>query len=270
MTSQSKKEPKVQRAGPENASVGALASRALALVAERSINDNGHLDLDLADRLRDAATDADGEAVSRLISEMRNAGIAAETVALTYIPHAARQMGQDWCDDTLSFARVTIGTARLQSSLRSLGSEWGSHGYSDRADEGNGSVVIVARDSYHTLGAMILCGQLRRMGLSVRLAMGATNADLKVLFGTSAYDAVLISASEAETLESLQECVDVIRHSSSVSLPIILGGSVLDQDGDVKALTGADFVTKDPLEALTHCGLTEKLRSQTPPTKRRT
>lgn len=239
-------------------SVDDLASHALSMVAKRSLRGASEFDPDLAQRLRDAAAGDSSETVQALITDMLSAGLEPETVAMVYIPHVARQLGDEWCDDTLSFARVTIGTSRLQASLRLLGTEWTSHGYAERPNANGGVIVIVAKDAFHTLGAMVLCGHLRRLGHSVRLAMGATPQELAHVFKTSQFDAVLISASEFETLDSLRKCVDIIRQSSSDCPPIVIGGSVLDQDADVRLATGADFVTRDPIEALNLCGLTKE------------
>lgn len=266
MTNQSKKD---QESGPGVAHVDALVTRALSVVAERTLRNNMELDATLAARLRDAAASESVDSVPNLVAEMLAIGVSPEAIATLYIPHAARQMGEDWCDDTLSFARVTIGTARLQSSLRSLGTEWAAHGYDDDNDGKGGVVVIVAKDAFHTLGALVLCGQLRRMGFSVRLALGATMQDLRALFQMTSFDVALISASSAESIESLRTCVNVIRHSADVCPPIIIGGNVLDQDVDIKALTGADYTTRDPFEALEYCGLTKAVQTDTPSDERR-
>lgn len=259
MPNHSKKVQGSPRVGTASASVDALASRALTLVARRNLKTDTPLDDAFANRLRDAAADGDKDDVNALIKDMLATGIAGEAIATVYIPHVARQLGDEWCDDTLSFARVTIGAARLQSALRMLGTEWASHNGDDDVGRKAGVVVIVAKDTYHTLGAMVLCGQLRRLGLSVRIAMGATPQDLGILFSDSAFDGVLISASEAESLDSLTECVDAIRQSASACPPIVVGGGVLDQDVDVPAVTGADFATKDPFEAIEYCGLTKRI-----------
>jgi methanogenic corrinoid protein MtbC1 len=253
-------------------SVDALASKALTMVAERNAKSLQDQDIDLviAERLRDAAAESSGNPVPDVLDEMLRSGMPPETIACVYIPHAARQMGEDWCDDTLSFARVTIGTARLQASLRTLGADWASHGYSDDPNNDEGVVVIIAKDAFHTLGAMVLCGQLRRLGLSVRLAMGASSQELRAILGTTNFDAALISASSSESLESLRECVDVIRQSSENCPPIIIGGNVLDQEADVKTITGADYTTKDPLEALEHCGIAKTSSAETLQQTRRT
>lgn len=269
MAGQSKKTQSEAPSGAGRPSFDALASKALSLVAAKNAKNAAHFDPVLGERLRDAAAESESNPVPQVIAEMTAAGISPEVIATIYIPHAARQMGDDWCDDTLSFARVTIGTARLQSSLRTLGTDWASHGYAGEQNPNGGVTIIIAKDSYHTLGAMVLCGQLRRIGLSVRLAMGATTQELRSIFETTAFDVALISASEAESLESLRECVDVIRQSASVCPPIIIGGTVLDQDADVKAVTGADYITKDPFEALELCGITDIAREETPEQERR-
>lgn len=268
MAKQSTEQDKEVRTGAT--SVDALATRALSLVAQRNLRSIPEFDEALAQRLRDAAAGDSSETVQSLVADMLAADILPDAIAMLYIPFVARQLGDEWCDDTLSFARVTIGTSRLQASLRMLGTEWTSHGYAEGSDVDAGVIVIVAKDAFHTLGAMVLCGQLRRMGHSVRLAMGATTQELAQVFRTSQFDAVLISASEFESLDSLRKCVDIIRQSSSDCPPIIIGGSVLDQDADVKAATGADLVTRDPIEALDHCGLTRENKDQSTPTERRT
>jgi len=263
MSDPSKKDRRSQTPAASSASVDALATRALSVVAERNSKSVPRYDFNYSNRLRDAAADGGREDVLALIQEMLKAQIPPEVIATEYIPHVARQMGDEWCEDTLSFARVTIGTARLQSALRSLGKDWSSHGYDDENNRHASVIVIVAQDAHHTLGAMVLSGQLRRMGLSVRLAIGATHEELQTLFLTSAFDAVLISASVSESLESLRKCVDIIRKSAPACPPIVIGGGVVDQENDVKALTGADCTTMNPVEALEFCGLTRKMRKPT-------
>lgn len=269
MSGQSRKTQTARLGGASTASVDALATRALSLVAQRNAKPTSYFDDDLAERLHDASIDHQSNRVPDVLQSMLDSGIPAETIACVYIPHVARQLGDEWCADTLSFARVTIGTARLQSSLRTLGPDWVSHSYAEDANPNAPLVAVIARDPFHTLGALVLCGQLRRMGVSVRLTMGATTAELGRIFLSSDFGAVLISASESESLDSLKECVNVVRKSSSTCPPIIVGGGVLDEVDDVCALSGADFATKDPVEALEYCGLTRNKRSETLQTERR-
>ena len=236
-------------------SVDALASRALSLVARRNSETSAQFNQAFSDRLHDAAASLSDETVADVVAEMRATGTPAEAIADLYVPHVARQMGDEWCEDSLSFARVTIGTARLQSALHSLGDEWSSLGYSSRGDDASKLIVIIVQDSTHTLGAVVLCGQLRRLGLSVRLAIGPSQRELQKILRSSPFQAALISASESEALESVRDVVDTIRSASETCPPIIVGGKILDLEDDVQAATGADFVTQDLFEALDHCGL---------------
>ncbi|WP_375279486.1 B12-binding domain-containing protein [Pseudooctadecabacter sp.] len=263
MAEQSKSDKKALEKTGANASVDALASRALSVVANRTTKAGLPLDKALVRQLHDAAAIGMHNEVPDVVKAMLSRGISAEVIAVHYIPEVARQMGDEWCEDELSFGHVTIGVSRLQSALRVLGKDWW-HDARNQSDNGQstGVIVIVAKDAYHTLGASILCGQLRQMGLSVRLAMGASPHELRSMFKDTSFDAVLVSATTFESLDFLREYVETIRKSVSGSPPIIIGGTVLDQEADVKAATGADFATKDPFEALEHCGLTKTTRKK--------
>lgn len=216
------------------------------------------LDSTVFNMMREAALGAERRACSDVLRQAMQAGVARDDLADLYIPELARQMGEDWCSDGLSFAAVTIGVSRLQAMLRELGPEWSS----DQAASPAAAAImlIVAQDVYHTLGALVLSGQLRRKGLSVRLMLGAPVGELSTKLSQTTYDAVFISASLGETLESLRKIVNVIRSSSRKSLPVVIGGTILEAETtyDVLALTGADYATSSASEALELCGLTTK------------
>lgn len=237
--------------------VDALANRAFSVVANRTRRPTRPLDPGFLELMYDIALGSDGPGFAPVIAQMRDAGIRAEDVADHYIPALARSLGRMWCEDEMGFAGVTIGVARLQGLLRDLGPEW-------RADLVTNSdaptvLVIVAEDVYHTLGAMVLSGQLRRMGLSVRLMIGANVTQIGSALRRVRYDAVLISASCGETFESMRRIVAEIKGSTSSPPPVVIGGTVLetalDLGADIRVLTGADYATSDPAEAFALCGL---------------
>ncbi|WP_322893168.1 MULTISPECIES: cobalamin B12-binding domain-containing protein [unclassified Yoonia] len=216
------------------------------------------LDDNILGTMRAAALGADRENCTSVLDRALAAGIARDDIADFYIPELAREMGVDWCEDTLSFASVTIGVSRLQAMLRALGPEWAGDQSANPAAPS--IMLIVGQDVYHTLGAMVLGGQLRRKGLSVRLMLGAQNHELAEKLAKTRYDAVFISSSLGETLESLRRIVDVVRKSCKTSLPVVIGGTILETETlyDVMSLTGADYATSFPNEALELCGLTTK------------
>ena len=174
--------------------------------------------------LTQAAIHGDREDCLTVLNGLVTGGVSKATIADDYIPHIARQMGDAWCVDEMSFASVTIGVSRLQSLLRDLGPEW-------RADnavnpESGVALIVVALDEYHTLGAMVLAGRLRRQGLSVQLQLGLKPADLRRTLAVPKFDAVLISASAGEDLDSLRLLVEAIQTSQRLrQTPIVIGGS---------------------------------------------
>ena len=239
--------------------VDALATRALSVVASRSdragtIREHWLKALDNAARF--GGRDRCEEIVQRMLAD----GVRRETIADAYIPALARQMGDRWCEDSMSFAEVTIGVSRLQSLLRSLGPEWRSSSNGD--PNTRSALVIVVTDNFHTLGAMVLSGQLRRLGLSVRLELGADPDRIAEALRKTDYGAVLISAYKGESLERLRRMVEAIKELGEGAPPVVLGGSILvnaeDRDTLVRK-TGCDFVTNDVSEALDLCNLRIKV-----------
>lgn len=235
--------------------VDALVYRALSTVAAKNCKPDLEICEDALHRLYCASSDLSADKVEAVIKEMLLSGIPAEMISDFYIPLVARKMGEEWVNDDMNFASVTIGTARLQSAMRFLSTCWAPACPSDRDSGMLSVIVIVGQDVFHTLGAVVLSSQLRRMGVSVRLTMGASLNELRDLFKVSRFDAVLVSSSGSETLESLAEMVKTIRQSALDCPPVVIGGNVLGQGVDVKALTGADFTTADPSKALEYCRL---------------
>lgn len=235
--------------------VDALVFRALSVVATRSSKPSPGICEDVLNRLYYASADLSANKVERVIKDILRSGVSAEMISDVYIPLVARKMGEEWANDEMNFASVTIGTARLQSAIRFLSTCWAVAVPYDCETEMQSVAVIVAQDTFHTLGAVILCGQLRRMGISVKLMMGASREEILSVFKGSHYAAALISSSGSEPPETLANIVKNIRCSAPVCPPIVIGGNIVNLGVDIKALTGADFVTSDPDAALDYCGL---------------
>ena len=189
--------------------------------------------------------------------QLRRAGYTAQDIAELFVPAVAREMGERWCKDTMSFAEVTIGCSRLLSLLRDLESDW----LPDRsvALDGPAMLFLVGKGAFHTLGATVLTGVLRRLGVSARLCVGAETSGIEQIVRTSKFDCVLISASIGESLDSIGEIVDSVKRASIGPIMVIVGGTILEGAADraktIRTKTGADHVTNDPTEALKFCGL---------------
>lgn len=213
------------------------------------------IDTALFSKLRSAALNPDSSAGREAIRSCIEGGTRPEDLADIYIPAVARDLGAQWCEDQLSFAGVTIGVSRLQGMMRELGPNWASDNV---ADAGAPSIMLVVlQDVYHTLGAIVLGSQLRRKGLSVKMLLGGKAEDVVERLNRTKYHSVFISSSRGETLESIRRIVDAVKASIPNPPPVVVGGTILEVETveDVTALTGADYATSIPDEALELCGL---------------
>lgn len=229
--------------------VTALASRALSVVASKSNGSLNDLDERWISRLVDAVLRYDWDARETYISDAIASGVSAEIMVDRYIPEAARRLGEDWCRDEKSFAEVTIGSARLQGMLRDLNNRIS-------APEPHATAAMIILDAaYHTLGGMVAISQFRRMGISVKSMIGLPPKEVVSMVNAAGFDAIFISASASEGLESIRELINDIKKHGNASVPIVVGGSVLNKNTDVKTLTGADYILNDTAEAVRSCGL---------------
>lgn len=233
--------------------VDALALRILSAMAARDPSGRDGLSLDFVRRLHAATLAPDRRACLPVVDAMLRDGIAPDEIADAYVPAVARMLGEEWCEDRIGFAAVTIGSSRLQSLLRELGPEWRADG--SVAGDAPAILVVLPCDVHHTLGAMILSGQLRRRGFSVRLLLGAGPEDMNLHLRQSQFDAVMISAARGDSVASLRRLVDALRTAIAPGVRIVIGGTLLETRPDLQPLTGADLATSDIDAALRHCGL---------------
>jgi methanogenic corrinoid protein MtbC1 len=208
-------------------------------------------------KLSDAALDPDPDACRRAADGLMRSGVTAVAVADDHIPAAARWIGEQWMQDEVSFAEVTISVSRLQTLLRCLGENPQTELSGGRREPG--VLLLVSHDNDHTLGAMVLLGQLRRRGCSVRLLLGARPDTLSEKIAGMHFDAVMISAAQGNRMETLRRLVLAVRRAGQ-DAPIVIGGSIVESEPELCRRTGADHAEKDLQRALKLCRLTGKLR----------
>lgn len=238
-----------------SADVDGFAIWALALLAQdarmTSCAQSTVTDL-FVDLLYHAVSAPDRLQVQGVLDKMLASGLSPYDVADTVIPKAAARLGEAWCADNIDFAVTTIGSARLQGLLRSLGPEWCADHLPGCADAPR-CLVVVPEGAQHTLGATILTGQLRRAGLSVTLELNACAQNVADTLAGRGFDAVLVSASARESIEAIRKIVQKV-HQTGRDVPVIVGGNVLSLDDDIAGLTGADLATSDLQQVMSFCG----------------
>ncbi len=210
-------------------------------------------DPDLLLQFDTALRGSDPDACFDAIADLGRAGIGDVELHDSYVPAVARRMGEDWCSDQMSFAEVTIGTARLQAVVRDISRGWIADGSMDI----DAPTVLLAlpRDCFHTLGGMVLAGQMRRRGISVKVLLDARPETLTERLNQSRYDMVMLSCTSTGDLESVRNLIEVVSTSGPVRPKVAVGGGILAKHPGILDRMGADVVTCDLDEALDRCGL---------------
>lgn len=208
----------------------------------------------LVARLRAAVHSDSPGAVRALLRAALREKIGADELADLYIPAVARDLGADWLDDRLCFADVHAACARLQSMLRIAGQAWSADA-AERPAGGGAVLLLVPPGESHTLGAMVLMGQLRRLGISVCLTLWPGRGEIAAQAGRVRPNAVFVSSAEARQLAPVRKFVNDIRAVVARDTPVLLGGAAVLQGADMCRGTGVDLATTDLAEALRFSGL---------------
>ena len=163
---------------------------------------------------------------STAVTTLTSRGLQVDAIVDYCIPRIARSYGQEWTNDSLSFATVSVGCAHLQLVLKHIIHERGFN-----VLNGNGKCILLAvlSPEQHTLGALVLVDQLRRLGLSVKMCIGTSIDDVTKSAFENKFDAVLFSVSSLEAADISAQCVNQIRQNYAYQPLVILGGSVLSR-----------------------------------------
>lgn len=202
-----------------------------------------------------ALLDPDPSRMNALRQELRRARVSDADLLDRYFPEVARQLGCAWADDSTPFTDVSIGVARMQAIVRQATRGLTSNAAAEQASAT--VLVVLPEGEQHSFGVMLLAGQLRRQGISVRLEVGTPTAGLRRLVHDRTFDCAMISLACEEKLDQCKAIVAALKQGSGGRLWVAVGGPLLERPVDVRGRTGADIVTCDPLLAL-HGALAER------------
>jgi methylmalonyl-CoA mutase cobalamin-binding subunit len=178
-----------------------------------------------------------------VVNELRCFQISDDVIIDSYIPVAARSIGEKWVSDELGFAEVTIASARLQALLTEIA-------YCDTASaalmlDPPRLLVVICEGDQHSLGGFVVAAQLRRRGAVVEVICSEDSETVARQIQDGDHHAVLFSCSRRAGLASIAQVVTTARRQSAVPPLFVLGGIVLDYCKDIKGDTGVDLVTND-------------------------
>jgi len=239
-----------------NEDVERLARRAIDVLAAGHKSKPSALDhaslVSLCDTFIAPNTDAFHEAVAM----MRAEGISTNGIIDHIVPAIARLMGERWFADEISFADVTIGTARLQETVRALGrhNRFDDTSRQDRHRPAD-ILMVLPRGEDHSLGLFVATDQFRRLGYKVEIVVDQHPRTVAEIVRKGRFQMVGIAISGRRTLAPARDIVEKIRTMVTRFTPIVVGGTEFAPDRTILTATGADHVSHDVHDALRACGL---------------
>lgn len=242
-----------------------LALQALSVLADDEERHANTLGETLLAEFCDAFLSADDMQRHGMIDALIKRGASKNDIIHSIVPSAARKIGEMWVRDEVSFAEVTISSARLQDLVRKFSEHSPLPPPGVTIPLGSNVLVVVPKEENHTMGAFVAADQLRRSGLWVHMALGQTANEIARSISSNNFAMVGISSASRRMVGPVSEIVSAIRLVSPKA-QIALGGNIVNLVDGLKDLTGADIVTTNTREAVSACGLPIPGNMLRPPT----
>ena len=183
------------------------------------------------------------------IAELLNLGMGIDLIVLELIPRIARKLDDQWVNDRLSFAEVTIATGRLQKLIYSL-----DHLYQEtRTSPSTAHSILVAASpgSHHTLGPLILSNYFTWAGWNVLSESAPSQHYIETTVASKSLTAIALSIADYEQLDRLPNLIQSIRSKSlNPAIIVLTGGPLYNADALSFGHIKADIKSNTPEEAL--------------------
>lgn len=190
--------------------------------------------------------------------EMRGFRLAYDALIDLYVPAAARILGEEWVDDHIDFAEVTVGTMRLQALLEQASMQVTPEG--QLCQDALHVLVVIPQGEQHFLGASVVAAQARRLGCDVSISFDEDFGSLQSRILQDAPDLVMISCGRREQLETVAGTVQSINDVLNDGPVIAVGGAFLMEADAVTNIKGVDIVTGVVTEAVAFCTRRSRLK----------
>lgn len=218
-------------------SVALLAREVIARLAERPVAAQMSNEMT---PLAASLIGADDGAPLRLVMRLLAGGVAVETVYLTHLAGAARELGHLWEQDLVPSAQVTIAAGRIYMIMRGLG----AHLAPVELPRGRHAIFAAVPGEKHTLGISMAADLFRKEGWLIDLKIGMSHDELIEEVLRTEASLMGLSASSKTVLPELIRLIASVR----MSLPhirILVSGSIVSQEPDLKRICDADAVASD-------------------------
>ena len=222
---------------PPKAASGSLESRGTAF--------------ELSDRTTflDALLSDDSELAAQIIEGHLGRGHELSNVLIELCAWAAREMGEMWTDDRVSFVDVTIGVCRLHDVVHRFS---GSAETAQAPAVGAAPSILIASapGEQHVFGVLVASELFRQQGWDVTTdTSGDANAIVRQV-STRRFDLAGLSVSHDGAVGDLTDLVSAMRKSAkNPSMKMLAGGQLFQHSPHIAEQIGADGIAGSGLDA---------------------
>ena len=195
-----------------------------------------------------ALVDASPEAGVAYVDRLLDCGVSVQALYDTYIPRAARQLGEMWSDDTMSFSDVTLGMSRLTEIFRRLSPTFLKSG--ERGNHSRRALFALTPGESHSLGIAMAADYFQKGGWAVRVELRADASELARIAARHEFDMIGLSAATRRAIPRAAETVQALRGVIRPGVPIVLGGPLATYEKTAAEQIGADMATTAAVLAL--------------------
>ncbi|MEM9575296.1 MAG: cobalamin-dependent protein [Pseudomonadota bacterium] len=193
--------------------------------------------------------EGDTQATEDLLSSYKEMGCSSVALILYLLSYAARELGQQWCDDVLSFADVTVGVSGLHRALSLLDRDLASE--LPRVEGARSIMLVCPKGDTHIFGISVIAAFFRNAGWTVETVMQAEEKEVLNAVSNTKFDVVGLSISRFEDVQQFKNLITRIRDRSiQPGLKILVGGSLILTKQELVAKLGADASADNALDAL--------------------
>lgn len=187
---------------------------------------------------------ADADAASDYVAAIRACGAGVEAVYLDLLAPAARRLGEQWEDDSLSFVDVTIGLLRLHQVMRALAPEFRAEAAPQRP--GRRALLVPAPGEQHSFGLAMVTEFFRRAGWSVWSGTPTSLTETLALARGEWFGVIGFSVGCDDRLEALASCIRRVRAvSRNPAIGVMVGGPIFVVHPELATAVGADTTARD-------------------------
>jgi MerR family transcriptional regulator, light-induced transcriptional regulator len=190
---------------------------------------------------------------ANLVSAVANAHLAngrdASTILMELFAWAARELGDLWSDDRVSFVDVTVGLCRLHEALHRFSEQAGAPFLSEDP-EAPSILIASAPGEQHVFGVLMAGEFFRQKGWSVTTDTSGDAGSVTRLLAARQFDIAGVSASHDGAVPGLTDLLQAMRKASrNRDVKILVGGFIFEQNPHLAHQLGADGMAGRGLDA---------------------